>query len=116
MNSAGNLFIGCMHIRNVGRFSRCVLILFSLFLCFMARSRSYAQDNEEATEQRHPIGKVSTQGKLIVLELDDGALGQANLFDFVGRTLRFTPYGSGYRVDNSPLQWDADFGSKLASS
>jgi len=35
------------------------------------------------------IGKVSTLGNLILMELDDGALGQANLFDLAGRTLRF---------------------------
>src|SRR5215469_12243404 len=116
MNSAENLFIACMHIRNVRGVLRQVVIALTLLLCFMALSRSYAQDDEEGIEQGHPIGKVSTQGKLIVLELDDGALGQANLFDLVGRTLRFTPYGSRYRVDNGPLQWDADFGSKLASS
>jgi hypothetical protein len=116
MNSAGNLFISCMHIRNVERVSRRVVIFFTLFLCFMSLSRSYAQDDEEVTEQGHPIGKISTQGNLIVLELDDGALGQAHLFDLVGRTLRFTPYGSRYRVDNGPLQWDADFGSALVGS
>ncbi|HEY7678932.1 MAG TPA: hypothetical protein VIC04_00335, partial [Terriglobia bacterium] len=70
-----------------------------------------------------PIGKVSTHGQLIVLELDEGALGQANLFDLVGRTLRFTPERAaskagagkapaslGYRVENAPLAWDDDFG------
>src|SRR5215831_2175034 len=116
MNSAGNLSISCMHIRNVERVSRRVVIFFTLFLCFMSLSRSNAQDDEEVTEQGHPIGKISTQGNLIVLELDDGALGQAHPFDLVGRTLRFTPYGSRYRVDNGPLQWDADFGSALVGS
>src|SRR5215469_5285945 len=76
MNSAENLFIACMHIRNVRGVLRQVVIALTLLLCFMALSRSYAQDDEEGIEQGHPIGKVSTQGKLIVLELDDGALGQ----------------------------------------
>jgi hypothetical protein len=76
-------------------------------------------------EPGRPIGKVSTHGQLIVLELDEGALGKANLFDLVGRTLRFipnvrdaaskagaakAPASSGYRVENAPLAWDADFG------
>src|SRR3954468_6637236 len=65
-------------------------------------------------EPGHPIGKVSTQGDLIVMELDEGALGKANLFDLAGRTLRFTPEGTGYRVENAVLQWDSDFGPELA--
>jgi hypothetical protein len=56
------------------------------------------------------IGKVSTQGDLIVLELDEGVLGKANLFDLAGRTLRFVPDKGGYRVENTPLAWDRDFG------
>ena len=38
----------------------------------------------------HSIGQVSTNGDLIVIELDPAALGQPNLFDLVGRTLRFS--------------------------
>ncbi len=41
---------------------------------------------------------------------------QANLFDLVGRTLRFSPASSGYRVTNQPLQWEADYGGELTSS
>src|SRR5438045_3059443 len=59
------------------------------------------------------IGKISTGGDLIVMELDEGALGSANLFDLAGRTLRFAPSGGGYRVQNLPLKWDGDFGSQL---
>src|SRR5262249_44894926 len=53
------------------------------------------------------------EGNLIVLELNDGALGKANLFDLNGRTLRFTPDGTKYRIENLPLQWDSDFGPEL---
>src|SRR6516165_6488200 len=60
------------------------------------------------------IGKVSTEGNLIVMELDERVLGKANLFDLAGRTLRFTPEGSGYRVENVSLQWDSGFGAELA--
>jgi hypothetical protein len=61
----------------------------------------------------HSIGKVSILGHLILMELNEGALGHQNLFDLNQRTLRFTPDGSGYRVENLPLQWDADFGSQI---
>ena len=59
------------------------------------------------------IGTVSTQGDLILLTLDEGALGHANLFDLSRRTLRFTPDGSGYRVENVALQWDPEFGAEI---
>lgn len=64
-------------------------------------------------QQGRSLGTVTTQGKLIVLTLDDGALGTANLFDLSHRTLRFTPVGSRYRVENLPLRWDADFGAAM---
>ena len=72
-----------------------------------------AQDRQRAGK---PIGKVSTNGNLIVLELDDGVLGQEHLFDLTGRTLRFTPGAQGYRVQNLPLQWDSDFGSEITDA
>ena len=62
------------------------------------------------------IGKVSTLGNLILMELDDGALGQANLFDLAGRTLRFVPQHSRYSVQLSPLEWDSNFGPELSGS
>ncbi len=63
-----------------------------------------------------PIGKISTEGNLIVMELDEGVLGKANLFDLVGHTLRFIPDRQGYRVENVPLQWDPEFGAALSGS
>ena len=57
--------------------------------------------------QGRPIGKVTTQGDIIVLELDEGVVTPANLFDLDRRTLRFTPAGNSYRVANLPLQWDS---------
>ena len=47
------------------------------------------------------------------MELNDGALGKANLFDLTGHTLRFTPQGSRYRVESGPLHWDSDYGPEL---
>lgn len=58
------------------------------------------------------IGRVSTTGDLIVLTLDAGVLGRANLFDLVKHTLRFTPDGAGYRADNSAFAWDAEPGDE----
>jgi hypothetical protein len=66
--------------------------------------------------QGHSIGSVRTHGNLIVLTLDEGVLGKANLFNLDHRTLRFTPDGARYRVENLPLQWDSDFGPELAGS
>lgn len=63
----------------------------------------------------HPIGKVTTIGNLIHLELDSGAVDSARRFDLDHRTLRFTPGAGGYRVENVPLVWDADSGSALTA-
>ena len=70
---------------------------------------------QEREQPGHSIGKASVLGRLILMELDKGALGQENLFDLDQRTLRFTPEGNGYSVEDLPLHWDADFGQKLAS-
>jgi hypothetical protein len=100
----------------IGGFSRSgILVLCGLLLFPISATLLYSQD-EGTSEQGHPIGKVSIQGDLIVMELNDGALGNANLFDLVGRTLRFTPEGSRYRVESKTLQWDSDFGSELTGA
>jgi hypothetical protein len=86
-----------------------VVILCSVLL--LPSRALHAQDWEAPGK---PIGKVSVAGNLILLELDEGALGQQKLFDLGQRTLRFTPSGAGYRVDNLPLNWDADYGQALS--
>lgn len=63
----------------------------------------------------HSIGKVTVQGKLILLTLNESALGRANLFNLEHHTLRFTPDGAGYRVENFAFAWDEDFGTALTS-
>ncbi len=73
--------------------------------------RSRAQE-----ERGRSIGTVSTTGDLVVLQLDSGVLGRPNLFDLNGRTLRFTPAGSGYRIEHRPLRWDPLFGPRLAGA
>lgn len=74
----------------------------------------YGQGQDD--EPGRSIGKISTQGDLVVLELNEGALGKENLFDLTGRTLRFTPVGSGYRVNSGPLHWDSDFGQEVTGA
>jgi hypothetical protein len=61
----------------------------------------------------HPIGKVTTIGNLIALQLDSGAVAPARLFDLDHRTLRFTPEDGGYRIETVPLRWDSDLGPEL---
>jgi len=82
-----------------------------LFLCALLLSPGLPLA-QEPNEPGHSIGKVSTNGDLIVVELDEGALGKANLFDLADRTLHFTPKGRRYRVESEALRWDADFGSE----
>lgn len=50
------------------------------------------------------------------MELNDGALGKANLFNLTGRTLRFLPEGRQYRIENLALQWDPEYGAELAGA
>jgi len=52
---------------------------------------------------------------MVVMQLDEGALGRPNLFDLSGRTLHFLPDHGQYRVENTPLKWDSDFGTELRS-
>lgn len=67
-------------------------------------------------EPGHSIGTVTTRGKLILLTLNNDALGRANMFNLANHTLRFTPADGGYRVQNLPFAWDADLGSPLTTS
>ena len=62
------------------------------------------------------IGAISVRGNLIVMTLDEGSLGKASLFDLAHRTLRFTPETSGYRAENVPWRWDADFGQEMTGN
>lgn len=74
---------------------------------------SWAQQNDEPGRS---IGRISVNGDLIVLELNDGALGATDLFNLTGRTLRFVPEGTQYRVENVELEWDSNFGDELAGA
>ena len=91
-----------------------VIVAFGLFI-------SLNRANAQSDRPGHSIGSVTTDGNLIVMELNEGALGKANLFDLDGRTLRFMPVKSKhaaknaleYRIENISLQWDSDFGPEL---
>ena len=99
-------------MRSIDAFSyRRVLLACALLV---VTGQSYAQQDE--VEPGHSIGKVSVNGDLIVFELDDGALGTANLFDLANHSLHFTPQGEHYRVESGPLQWDSDFGPELTTT
>jgi hypothetical protein len=56
------------------------------------------------------VGDVSVRDNLVVLTLNEGALGSANLFDLEHRTVRFLPDGAQYRIENASEWWDPDFG------
>jgi hypothetical protein len=84
-------------------------VVVSCGLLLIVGLSSAQQDNAPGQS----LGRISTQGDLIVLELNDGALGKMNLFDLSGRTLRFTPEGSRYRVQAGSLRWDSDYGLEL---
>lgn len=96
--------------RDRRKFSVCVGFLTLMMLCTRFGQAQYHQGSG------HSIGTVTKQGNLIVLTLDEGVLGKANLFDLAHHTLRFTPDGSRYRVENLPLQWDPEFGSQMTDS
>ena len=86
-----------------------------VLLCGLALNPASPYAGQQKTPG-HSIGQVSTNGDLIVIELDRAALGQPNLFDLVGRSLRFSPAGSRYRVTNQTLRWEADYGVELTGS
>src|SRR5215472_7121713 len=90
----------------------CIALL-SLCGALMQSSIMQAQQRQEPGRS---VGKISVEGNLIVMELDEGVLGKANLFDLARHTLRFVPDRQGYRVENVPLRWDADLGAALNGS
>src|SRR5215471_1761708 len=79
----------------------------------IACSMALAQGRQEPGRS---IGSAATQDELIVMTLDKDVLGKANLFDLVRHTLRFTPDGTGFRAENLPFAWDAEFGDELNGS
>ncbi|HYV96751.1 MAG TPA: hypothetical protein VE967_04760 [Gemmatimonadaceae bacterium] len=64
----------------------------------------------------HPIGKVTTIGNLVALELDSGAVSPERRFDLDHKTVRFTPGVGGYRVQTIGSKWDPDFGNAVSGN
>jgi hypothetical protein len=77
-----------------------------LFFCGLLLYSSLSYTQEEEVEPGRAIGKVSTNGDVIVTEFDDSALGKTNLFDLVGHTRRFSPERSGYRPNGGSVTGD----------
>ena len=99
----------------MNRFTRLPRVMpILMFLCGIVVYGSLLSAQED--RPGHSIGKVATSGDLIVMELNEGALGEANLFNLTGRTLRFVPDHGQYRVENTPLQWVSDLGSELRAT
>jgi len=105
-------FLSLWEIGKVSKLPRRLLRSGGLILCGLILGLTLS-DAQEESKPGHSIGKASTSGDLIVVELQDGALGNANLFDLAGRTLRFTLEGARYRVEDVALRWDSDFGPQL---
>jgi hypothetical protein len=59
------------------------------------------------------IGNITTRGNIIHLELDANAIADQHLFDLDKRTLRFTPAGGGFRVENVALLWNTAVGTAM---
>ena len=93
-------------------------MVFRLFLVLILKISPgfYCYGQSDEITAGHSIGQVSIAGDLIVMELDSATLGQPNLFDLVGRTLRFSPFGSSYRVTNETLRWDTTYGVELTGA
>ncbi len=87
-----------------------------LYVSLLLPHQTVVQSQGRQQEPGRSIGTIKTMGDLIVMTLNEGVLGKANLFDLGGRTLRFTPEGTGYRAENTPLKWDAEFGPALTGS
>jgi len=70
------------------------LVLLLVCVCGFAGGASliYGQARQDPGRS---IGNITTQGDLIVMELNEGAFGKANMFDLPRRTLRFIPDGAG---------------------
>ena len=83
----------------------------ALLLVALTSIVAHSQNRQEPGKS---IGSVTVQGNLIVMELNEGAFGKANMFDLTRRTLRFTPEGTGYRAENLAFQWDAEFGKEAS--
>jgi hypothetical protein len=89
--------------------------LFIVALAVLACSPAWMQA-QYRQEPAHSLGAITTHGNLIIMTLDEGVLGKPNLFNLTHHTVRFTPDGAGYRIENLAEGWDPEFGAPLAQS
>ena len=106
MRKSSRVFLNSVGLMAVG-------LLLYIGVAFLRPTPVWTQGRQEPGRS---IGAIKTQGDLIVMTLNEGALGKANLFDLVGHTLRFTPEGAGYRAENVALKWDAEFGAAFTGA
>ena len=92
---------------------RAVLAAIALLAVLPAPDRHEVTFAQGGQPPGRSIGTISTRGDLIVLELNEGALGTANMFDLEKRTVRFSPAAGGYRAETAALRWDSEFGSEM---
>ena len=88
----------------------------ALWLCCAFLSGAIFVCAQDDTTSGRSIGKVYVKGELIILEVNDGALGKANLFDLAGHTIHFTPEKNRYLVTLGPLNWDSNYGPELTTA
>ncbi len=108
-------------LRNVPKTIPCMFILaISAFFTAQAQTSTGAAhvaavpaSPQDGRPSGHTIGTVTTQGNLIILTLDENALGKPHLFDLAHRTIRFTPEGTRYRAETLPESWDDNFGAEI---
>ena len=95
------------------RTPRSYLLIASLVVLARSSASMQAQYRQEPGRS---LGTVTTQGNLIIVTLDEGVLGKPNLFNLAHHTVRFTPNGAGYRVENLAEVWDQDLGAPLTQN
>jgi hypothetical protein len=95
------------------RCSRSSLLFGSLAVLACSPAWMQAQYRQEPGRS---LGTITTRGNLIIMTLDEGELGKPNLFNLAHHTVRFTPDGAGYRVENLAEAWDPEFGAPLTQS
>jgi hypothetical protein len=92
---------------------RCSLLIGSLAVLAWSSASIQAQYRQEPGRS---IGTITTSGSMIIMTLDEGVLGKPNLFNLAHHTVRFTPDGAAYRIENLSEVWDPEFGAPLTQS